>query len=297
MDDLPVDLGAMGARFASVDARLVAVAVLLQLVNLALRSRAWQHVLRASYPGADVSLARVGCAYVAGMALNGIVPARGGDAAKAVLARLAIAGSAVATIGGTLLVLGLFDVVAGAVGLVVGALAGHGVRVPSHALPLAALLAVVVAALLLVARRHRARAAALRARLAQGGAILRTPRRYARSVALLQALAWATRLGVVLALLRAFGIHAGLAQALLVLVVGGIASAVPAPGGGGAQQVAAVYLLAGQATAAQALSFSLGMQAGITLLNLALGCAAAMALFRTVRPRAAVAAFVAAREA
>jgi glycosyltransferase 2 family protein len=279
MDDLPVDLGAMGARFASVDARLVAVAVLLQLVNLALRSRAWQHVLRASYPGADVSLARVGCAYVAGMALNGIVPARGGDAAKAVLARLAIAGSAVATIGGTLLV------------------AGHGVRVPSHALPLAALLAVVVAALLLVARRHRARAAALRARLAQGGAILRTPRRYARSVALLQALAWATRLGVVLALLRAFGIHAGLAQALLVLVVGGIASAVPAPGGGGAQQVAAVYLLAGQATAAQALSFSLGMQAGITLLNLALGCAAAMALFRTVRPRAAVAAFVAAREA
>jgi len=268
----------------------------LQLLNLVLRSRAWQNTLRAAYPDTEVPLVRISCAYIAGMALNGLVPGRGGDAVKAVLARLAIAGSAVATIGATLLVLGLFDVTAGAAGLLVGALAGHGVRVPAPALPFVGALLVGLAVLVLFARRYRSQAAALRARLAHGGAILRTPRRYARSVALPQALAWATRLGVVLALLHAFGIRAGLAQALLVLVVGGLASAVPAPGGGGAQQVAAVYLLAGQATAAQALSFSIGMQVGITLLNLALGCAAAMALFGTVRPRAAAAAFVAARE-
>jgi glycosyltransferase 2 family protein len=301
-DDLPIDLGALGARFAAVDARLVALAVALQLANLVLRARAWQNTLRAAHPDARVPLVGIACAYTAGMALNGILPARGGDAAKAVLARFAIAGSAVATIAGTLAVIGIFDGVAGGVALLAGVLTGHaggGLRVPASAPLVAAAVAAVALALVLAARHFGARLRGLRASIARGGAILRTPRRYARSVAFLQALAWTARLGVVLALLHAFGIHAGLAAAVLVLVVGGVASAVPVPGGGGAQQVAAVYLLAGQATTAQALSFSLGMQAGITLLNLALGCVAAMALFRTVRPgalRAGAASLVAARE-
>jgi uncharacterized membrane protein YbhN (UPF0104 family) len=304
MDDLPIDLGAVGARFATVDARLVALAVVLQLANLVLRARAWQSTLRAAYPGTGVPLLRVACAYTAGMALNGVLPARGGDAAKAVLARLAIAGSAVATIAGTLVVIGIFDGVAGAAALLAGLLTGHvggAARVPAHAPVIGAGIALAAVLSAISMRRFGARLRELRTRVVRGGAILRTPRRYVRSVVLMQALAWTARLGVVLALLHAFGIRAGVPQALLVLVVGGLASAVPVPGGGGAQQVAAVYLLAGQATAAQALSFSIGMQAGITVLNVALGCVAAMVLFRTARPgqalRAGAASLVAAREA
>ena len=50
----------------------------------------------------------------------------------------------------------------------------------------------------------------------------------------------------------------------------------------------ASYALRGSASAAGALSFSFGMQLGVTVLNTAVGCAAAMVLFRTLRPFAAL---------
>ena len=48
------------------------------------------------------------------------------------------------------------------------------------------------------------------------------------------------------------------------------------------------YALHQTVAAAAAVSFSLGMQAGITVVNALLGVAAAMVVFRTVRPLAAV---------
>ena len=60
------------------------------------------------------------------------------------------------------------------------------------------------------------------------------------------------------------------------------------PGGAGTQQVLLTLALQQTASAAAVVSFSVGMQAGITAVNALLGLAAAMAVCRTVRPVAAV---------
>jgi uncharacterized membrane protein YbhN (UPF0104 family) len=125
--------------------------------------------------------------------------------------------------------------------------------------------------------------------LRQGVAIVRTPRRYARTVLAPQLVAWLCRIGVVLCLLAAFGLPATVPVALLVVVLGGLSAAVPgAPGGLGTQQLLLVYALREVASAAAVMTFSLGMQAGITLVNTMVGLSAAMLVFRTRRPLAAL---------
>ena len=69
------------------------------------------------------------------------------------------------------------------------------------------------------------------------------------------------------------------------MVLCGASTLVPlTPGGAGTQQVMLTYALSQVATAAAILSFSVGMQAGITAVNALLGLAAGMIAFRTVRP-------------
>ena len=65
----------------------------------------------------------------------------------------------------------------------------------------------------------------------------------------------------------AFGIQAGLATAALVVVFNGLSTAVPVPGGVGTQQVLTAYALRGAVPLAGAVSFSVGMQVGITAVN------------------------------
>ena len=60
------------------------------------------------------------------------------------------------------------------------------------------------------------------------------------------------------------------------------------PGGAGTQQVVLAYALSQTASATAVLSFSLGMQAGVTAVNALLGVAAAMTIARTTRPLLAV---------
>jgi uncharacterized membrane protein YbhN (UPF0104 family) len=142
--------------------------------------------------------------------------------------------------------------------------------------------------------RHRAGALARRLQgvgrqLAQGVAIMRSPGRYAWEVAAPLAAAWCARVGVVFLLLQAFSVPATLGTALVVVVVGSLSTAVPmAPGGAGAQQAMMLVALRETASAATVLSFSIGMQAGVTILNVALGLAATMIMFRTLRPGSAV---------
>jgi hypothetical protein len=52
--------------------------------------------------------------------------------------------------------------------------------------------------------------------------------------------------------------------------------------------VLATYALQGVISTAGAVSFSLGMQAGVTVTNTLVGLAATMILFRTLRPVAAM---------
>jgi uncharacterized membrane protein YbhN (UPF0104 family) len=147
----------------------------------------------------------------------------------------------------------------------------------------------VAVAVALAAPRVASRLRTLRRHVAQGGAILKTPRRYARQVVLVQAGAWTCRIAVVFFLLAAFGLPASVSTAGLVMVVAGLSTLVPlTPGGAGTQQVMLTYALHQTAAAAAAVSFSVGMQAGVTVVNALLGVAAAMVAFRTLRPLAAV---------
>jgi uncharacterized membrane protein YbhN (UPF0104 family) len=87
-------------------------------------------------------------------------------------------------------------------------------------------------------------------------------------------------------MLAAFGVPASIPVAGLVVVAGGLSTAVPTPGGVGTQQLLVVLALQQVATAASALSFSVGMQVGVTLTNTLLGLLALSLYFRTLRPAA-----------
>ena len=286
-------LAAAAGRVEELDGRFLVLALVLQLGTLAFRALAWRGVLAAAYPGRRIPVFSLGCAYAAGVALNAYLPARGGEGAKVALARAQIPGSSIPTLAASLSVVMLVDALLG--GSFVVALWATGVLPSLPALPglglsplvlgVAAAGAVAVA---LVARRFAAALRRVLASAALGFAVLRTPTLYLRTVLPFQLAAWACRIGVVYLVLQAFRIDAGLETAALVVVLNGAATAVPVPGGAGSQQVLATYALQGVISTAGAVSFSLGMQAGVTVTNTLVGLAATMILFRTLRPLAAV---------
>lgn len=287
--------------FAAADPRLALLALTLHLANIAFRSLAWTNVLRAAYPDRRVPLLGIAGAYAAGMALNSFVPARGGDVAKIALVRTRIRGSSVPAIGSSMGVLSAFDAVVGAT--VILLLAAFG-RIPSPP-GLPGLPAVVgsvaghpalvgVAAVLLVGtglaigRRWAPRVRSVWQGFRQGFAILGSPRRYATEVVPVQLAAWTCRIGAAYFLLAALNVPASLSAAAIVVVVGGLSTLVPTPGGVGTQQVMLAYLLHTTASTATIVSFSIGMQAAVTTLNVIIGLTAATLMLRTLRPMSAL---------
>jgi uncharacterized membrane protein YbhN (UPF0104 family) len=272
------------------DWRFLALALTLQLTTLAFRAVAWRNVLAAAYPQRQLPVFSLGCVYAAGMALNAYLPARGGEAAKVGLARAQIPGSSVPTIAASLTVLIVADAAVGA--SLILALWATGVlpNLPSvPALGFAPVAAAIVAIVVfwVIARRCRAWVVRSLESAARGFAIMRRPSLYVRSVLPFQLGAWACRIGVVYFVLQAFRIEAGLETALLVVVLNGLSTAVPVPGGAGSQQILATYALQGVISTAAAVSFSVSMQVGVTAVNTAVGLAATMLLFRTMGPLAA----------
>ena len=280
-------------RVAGLDGRFLLPALGLQLLTLAFRALAWRGVLVAAYPGRRIPVVSIGAAYAAGVALNAFTPARGGELAKVLIARTRIPGSTVPTLAASLSVVLVADALIG--GALVCTLWGTGVLPalppPPGFVGVELAVAIVAAVTAAVAIAYRLRPDAVRRlvrRAAQGVRIVGQPGRYACTVLPFQAAAWASRIGVVFLVLAAFGIHATLATAALVVVLNGASTLVPVPGGAGTQQVLATYALHGAVSAATAVSFSLGMQVGVTAVNTTVGLVALMLLFRTLRPVGAV---------
>jgi len=284
-------LTAIVERVQELDARFLVPALALQLATLVLRAIAWRNILTCACRR-PIPIFTVVCAYATGVALNGFLPARGGEAAKVGLVRARVPGSSLPAIAGSLGVICLLD---GAIAAsLVGTLWSTG-AIPSLPLPalpdgrqLTIVLAAVVAcgALLVAvaAPRFSIRLRPLLWSALDGLRILRSPWRLAFTVLPFLLGAWACRVIAIFLALQAFHIHAGLATATLVVVLSGASTAVPVPGGGGSQQLFATYALRGSVPAAGAMSFSFGVQLGVTALNTAVGIAAAMILFRTLRP-------------
>ncbi len=282
-------------RIEGLDARFIVPAVALQLATLVLRALAWRNILAAAHRR-PIPVFSVACAYAAGVALNGFLPARGGEAAKVALVRARIPGSKVPTIAGALSVVSIVDaVIAATVVLTMWATGAiPGIPLPPlpdvHQLITVLAFAVAVGALVvaLASTRCSFRVRPLLASFGAGLVVLRCPGRFFSGVFPFLLGSWACRIAVVFLTLHAFQIHAGLATAALVTILSGASAAVPVPGGGGSQQVLATYALHGSVSTASAMSFSFGLQVGVTALNSAVGIVAAMVMFRTLRPLAAL---------
>jgi len=274
------------------------------LARLVCVSRAWRNIIKGAYPRERVRWRSILGAQLAGAGVNAIVPARGGDAVRVLLAKRSVPGSSIATLASTLLLLTLFDsVIAGGLmlwALAAGVLPGTNVlrRLPSFdfgwvledpgtALVVFGLALLVVLMLVLWFAESLI---GLRARIAQGFAILRDKGVYLRRVASWQTIDWLLRLVAVFWFLNAFGLPATLYNAVLVQVTSSLAGLIPlSPSGIGTEQAFLLYLFRGKAGHAALLSFSVGMRITLIVANLVVGFGALLVTFRTLRWRDRVA--------
>jgi uncharacterized protein (TIRG00374 family) len=263
-----------------------------------LRARAWQNIVRAAYPAHPPRYRSALGAYAAGVGVNSVVPARGGDVVKLYLLKQRIPGATYATLTPTLIVETLFDfVVSGAIlvwVLSIGVLPAHQVysRIPTvdwrfflrherfTSLLIAALLVAAVV-VFVIARRHYTR---FRARVAQGFAIMHDGRKLFLGVIVPQAFSWVFRIACVFFFLRAFHVHATLHNALLAQAVESLATLFPAtPGGAGTKQGLIVYVFRGEAVSRSLLlAFSVGMNIALVITNLACGLVAIGMMAKTL---------------
>ena len=274
------------------------LALACHVVKLLLRGRAWQNIVSASYPENPPRYRSALGAYAAGVGVNSVVPARGGDVVKLYLLKQRIPGSSYATLAPTLIVETLVDfVVSGAIlvwVLSIGVLPAHEVysRIPNvdwkffvrhekftELLIVALLIAAIV--VFVFARRHYER---FRARVAQGFAIMHDGRKLFLGVVVPQLLSWVFRIACVFFFLRAFHVHATLHNALLAQAVESLATLFPAtPGGAGTKQGLIVYLFRGEAISRSLLlAFSVGMNLALVVTNLVCGLVAIALMARTL---------------
>jgi len=285
-------------QLGSVDFLPLALAICAHLLKMACTSRAWRNVLAAAYPESRVPWISIYGAYLAGVGINAIVPARAGDAVRVVLAHRAIPGSTYTTVVSSTLVLSFFDMFAASALLVwavsLGELPGLDVlpRLKSFdfawlfARPLLFDLAIAGAlvAIGVVAFWIAGHVANFRERVSQAFRVMSPPTRYLSRVATWQAADWSLRLVTIWFLLAAFNIPQTIENAGLVQVSTSVATLFPiTPAGVGTEQAFLLYVLSGVASASVLLAFSVGAKLTITVTNVVAGFTAIALTLRTVR--------------
>jgi uncharacterized protein (TIRG00374 family) len=281
----------------------LALAIGCHLLKMACTSRAWRNVLAAAYPDERVPWRSIYAAYLAGVGINAIIPARAGDAVRIVLAHRAIPSSTYTTVVSSTLVLSFFDMFAASIFLAwaisLGQLPGLDVLarlesfdfafILSRPMLLDLSLAVVLIALGILAFWISGHVANFRDRVAQAFSVLSPPTRYLRRVVTWQAADWGLRLVTICFLLDAFGIPQSPENAGLVQVSQSVATLFPiTPGGLGTEQAFLLYVLSGVAPASVLLAFSVGARLTLTITNVVAGFTAIALTLRTVRFRKAL---------
>jgi uncharacterized membrane protein YbhN (UPF0104 family) len=283
---------------AAVQWEWLALACLCQAAKLLVRAVAWRAILQASYPGERVRYWSTFGAYAAGVGVNSVAPARGGDLVKLYLIKHRIRGATYSTLASTLFVETIFDTVVAATllgwALSIGVLPTHEVysRIPDvdwqffvrHERLTATVLLALLVTFLVAVLWARARVREFGDRVARGFAILRDWRRFLTGVIVPQAVSWGLRTASVFFCLKAFGVHATLHNALLAEVVDSLATLFPAtPGGAGTKQGLIVFVFRGQAVSRSLLlAFSVGMNIALTAVNVVLGVVALVVMARTL---------------
>jgi uncharacterized membrane protein YbhN (UPF0104 family) len=285
-------------QLGSVSFGPLALAVCCHLLKMACTSRAWRNVLAAAYPAERVPWLSIYGAYLAGVGINAIIPARAGDAVRIVLAHRAIQNSTYTTVVSSTLVLSLFDMFAAsfflAWAIAIGGLPGLDAltRLKSfdfawilgHPLLFDLALAAVLVAVGVFGIWAAGHIAHFRARVAQAFRVMSPPSRYLRRVAAWQAADWTLRLMTIWFLLAAFHIPQTLRNAGLAQVSQSVSTLFPiTPAGVGTEQAFILYALSGVASAAVLLAFSVGAKLTITVTNVVAGFTAIFLILRTVR--------------
>src|ERR671918_1754588 len=244
VDDVRAFLDATEAFFsalASVSWGALFLGVFFHVVKLALRVRGWQNILRAAYPGERVAYGGVFGAYLAGVGVNSIAPARAGDFVKLYLAKRRVRHSSYPTLGSTLIVETLFDfVVATALffyAISLGILPGlpdlphmpafDWSFVAEHPRVAIFLGCVVLGTALVAVAWAARRVTEFKEKVARGFLILGDRRAYLLEVVSWQAASWLARALGVYFFLRAFHIDAGVDTVIAVLVVQGLSTLLP----------------------------------------------------------------------
>lgn len=273
----------------------LAAALAVFFVYLLARSRATFNALRAAYPDERFSWRKIWGAYVAAYGLNGVVPAGGGSVVQLVLSRNAIPNSTYPTVSVALCVVLIFDTIAGA-GIMAYAFTQGIFPKPadfasldsfdisffaSHTGFTLFLVTLTVLFGLTAYAVLSTRVAAFREHLRQGMRILSDRRRYLLGMVVPQSLAWILRGGAYWLLLDAFRIGGSLRYAVLILAVQILAAIVPfTPGGAGVQQAILVAVFGGVASGNRVAAFSVGQQIAIVAFTLTLAFGAIVFIFR-----------------
>lgn len=285
------------SNLAAVQWGALAIALLLHLSHLACRSRAWFNTLQAAYPNERFPWRRILGAYVAGVGVNSVLPARAGDVTKIYLAKHSIPSSTYPAVTSSFFVDSVFDTPVGLLvllfALTTGTLPSLDILPSLPAFDLAfwaqhqhfALFTITVVTLGLLALYAvlSVRAVVFWNRIKQGVVILRDFRRYLRHVASWMTAGWLLRFASFYFFLEAFNIGGSIRNVLLVMSVQALSTVTPfTPGGAGAQQALLVYVFRGVAPRSAVLAYSVGQQIALAAFNLTCSLIAIFLMVRTL---------------
>jgi uncharacterized membrane protein YbhN (UPF0104 family) len=291
------------SNLAAVQWGALAVALLLHLTHLVCRSRAWFNTLRAAYPNEPIEWRRILGAYIAGVGINSILPARAGDVTKIYLAKNSIPNSSYPAVTSSFFVDSIFDTPVGLLVLVfaltTGTLPSLNVLPSLPAFDLAFwadhprfmlfVITVITIGLLVLFAVLSVRAVVFWNKIKQGVVILRDFPRYLRQVASWMAGGWLFRFASFYFFLEAFNIGGSIRNVLLVMSVQALSTITPfTPGGAGAQQALLVYVFRGVAPKSAVLAYSVGQQIALAAFNVTCSLIAIFLMVRTLDIRQVV---------
>lgn len=283
------------AGLAEVQLGPLAIALLAFGIYLSLRARASYNILRAAYPTEQIAFRDIWGAYFAGYGFNSVIPARGGDVVRLFLTKTSIPNSSYPAVASSFVVEVGFDVAMGSIVLLFAFTQGVFPKPPDFAslnafdlsylashprFTLFLVTALAIAALGSFAY-FSVRVRQFWERVRQGLTIAFDRRRYLRQVFLVQLVGWLFRFTAFWFLLEAFNVGGSVRNVMLVLGVNAVAAAVPfTPQGAGVAQALLVTVFAGTASAATVAAYSVGQQIAIGAFVFGIGFAALFFVFR-----------------
>ena len=292
------NIGVFFDNLASVHWEFLALAALCQIAKTVCMSRAWRNVLARAYPKESVRGRTIYGAVLAGVGVSSVVPARGGEAVKLVIAKRQIKHSTYTTLASSLLVQSVFDTLVATALFIwllsLGVLPGHALlpNLPTFdfgwffAHPREAIYVLGTVSLLLTALVLWAVSAIVefRDQFRQGLAALLDYRYYFRRVVPWQVGDWALRILTLFFALAAFRIPATAYNAFLAQATSSLSTLLPiTPSGIGTEQALLTSVFRGVAPATTVLSFSVGTRLTVIAINVIFGFAAILVFFRTFR--------------